>query len=540
LKFNKTNFKFNSIIKINTVVKIINNLNPILKRKITMKMNCLEVLTKQEIQEIHNSTIELLETVGIIIESPEARDLFKKNGATIEQIEKEYFVKIPEEVLLEQLKNVPKEFSLFGPDGSFNFKVTTKNLNFSTFGAAVNIYDPKRKKKIRKTKLKDAIDQIRVVNALDNIACSGLDVWPSDVPFTELHCYTLREWARHSYKPFGLGCYGKIASQDMINIASIVVGGEKELIKSPRLIGIFNPTSPLRLTHLLLNGILIFAKYKQPLNITSSASAGSTAPVTLAGILTQGNMEILTSIILAQMVNPGTPVFYGSTNTIMDPSTGNIAYGSMEMGLITIAAAQLAHFYNIPSKGSGALTDSKCFDIQNGFERSLGLFFAVNAGHNYITCAGTYESSLSETLELLVIDDELAGIIKRGLEGINVNKDTIASEEIKKVMTSKKNYLGTKHSVKNTRREIYVPKLVDRNRRGPWLKNGAKDIMTRAKEKVEKILESQQGPGLPSDIETKLSDYFKIVASRSLNDYRKLEGMEDSEEGVDIAGFKIE
>jgi trimethylamine--corrinoid protein Co-methyltransferase len=505
-----------------------------------MRMNNLKVLSKDEIQEIHKATLELLETVGIIIESPEARKIFKENGATIEQKNNDYFVKIPEELIIEQLKKVPKEFFFYGPDGSYNFKVTTKNLNFSTFGAAVNIFDPMKKKGIRKTTLKDTIDHIRVVNGLDNIVCSGLDVWPSDIPFTELHFHTLREWARYSYKPFGLGCYGKIASQDMINIASFVVGGEEELIERPRLLGIFNPTSPLRLTHLLLNGIFIFAKYKQPLNITSSASAGSTAPVTLGGIITQGNMEVLSSIVLTQLINSGAPVFYGSTNTIMDPPTGNIAYGSMEMGLITIASAQLAHFYNIPSKGSGALTDSKCFDIQNGFERILGLFLAVNAGHNFITCAGTYESSLSETLELLIIDDELAAIIERGMEGININDETIAFDEIKKVMETKKNYLGSKHSVKNTRKEIFVPSLVDRNRRNKWLKNGAKDIMVTAKEKAEEILRVQNGPGLPSEVETKLREYYKIIASRSLNEYRKLEGMEESDEPVDIAGFKVE
>ncbi len=505
-----------------------------------MRLNRLEVLTKQEIQEIHNSTIELLETVGVIVESPEARDIFKNNGATIEQVKNDYFVKFPEELIKEQLKLVPSSFSLYGPDGSFNFEVTTKNINFATFGAAVNIFDPSKRKKIRKTKLKDAIDHMRVVNGLKNISCSHVDVWPHDIPFTELHYHTLREWGRHSYKPYGMGCYGRTASQDMINIASIIVGGEDELIKRPRLIGVFNPTSPLVLPHILLNGILVFAKYNQPINISAAASAGSTAPVTLAGTLTQGNMEVLSAIVLTQLINSGAPVFYASTNTIMDPLTGNIAYGSMEMGLITIAAAQLAHFYNIPSKGSGALTDSKCFDIQNGFERFMGLFCAVNAGHNYITCAGTYESSLSETLELLAIDDELAGIVKRGLEGISVNEGTIASNEIKKTMASKKNYLGTKHSVKNTRKEIYVPKLVDRNRRGPWLKDGAKDMIVRAREKVNEILQTQKGPGLSSDVEIKLESYFKVIASRSLNDYRKLEGMDESDNGVDIAGFKIE
>ncbi len=505
-----------------------------------MKMNNLEVLTKEEIQEIHNSTLELLETVGVIVESPEARILLEANGAVIEQIKNDYFVRFPEDLIKKQLKFVPKSFSLHGSDGSFNFEITTKNINFATFGAAVNCFDPSRIKGIRKTTLKDAIEHIRVVNGLENIVCSHVDVWPHDVPFTELHCHTLREWGRHSYKPYGIGCYGRTASLDMINIASMIVGSEEDLIKRPRLIGVFNPTSPLVLPQILLNGLFIFAKHKQPINISAAASAGSTAPVTLAGIITQGNMEVLSSIVLTQLINPGAPVFYASTNTIMDPLTGNIAYGSMEMSLITIAAAQLAHFYNIPSKGSGALTESKCFDIQNGFERFMGLFCAVNAGHNYITCAGTYESSLSETLELLVIDDELAGIIKRGLEGISVNKETIASDEIKKAMATKKNYLGTKHSVKNTRKEICVPKLVDRNRRGSWLKDGAKDIMIRAREKVDEILQSQQGPGLSSDVETKLSEYFKIVASRSVNDYRKLEGMDESGDRVDIAGFKIE
>jgi trimethylamine--corrinoid protein Co-methyltransferase len=290
----------------------------------------------------------------------------------------------------------------------------------------------------------------------------------------------------------------------------------------------------------MTNGLEIFAKYKQPTIIAPEALAGSTAPVILAGLLTQTNAEILGGIVLTQLINPGSPVFYGSTNTIMDPSTGNLVYGAIEMGLITIAAAQLAKFYNIPSKGSGTLTDSKCFDIQNGSERFMTLYCAANAGHNYITCAGTYETSLSEALELLVIDDELAGIVKRGMEGIRINEDTIATEEIKKIVNEKKNYLGTKHSVKNIRKELYIPKLFDRDRRGPWLKAGGKDSMKKAREKVDEILTTLKGPGLSPEIEKELEKYFARVASRSLDDYKKLEGMEDSEGPVDIAGVKLE
>ncbi|TFG07999.1 MAG: hypothetical protein EU539_03530 [Promethearchaeota archaeon] len=505
-----------------------------------MRMNKIKVLGKDEIQKIHQTSLKLLETTGIIVESPEARQLFKENGASIEKRNDAFFVKIPEELITENIRKVPKKFNLYGPDGSFHFEVNTNHTIFSTYGAAVNVHDPSKRKGIRKSSLDDAIKHIRIVSDLKNISSSHVDVWPHDVPFTELHFHTLREWGRHSYKPYGMSCYGRTASKDMINISSIIVGGEDELMKRPRLLGVFNPTSPLRLTQLLLNGIFVFARYNQPLNITSASGAGSTAPVTLGGVLTQMNMEILPSIILTQLINPGAPVLYGSTNTIMDPSSGNMAYGSIEMGLITIATAQIAHFYDIPSKGSGALTDSKCFDIQNGYERFMTLFCAANAGHNYITCAGTYETTLSEAFELLIIDDELIGIIKRAMEGVRIDDEALASEEIEQVMNSKKNYLGTKHSVKNTRKEFFIPRISNRDRRRTWRKKGSLDMMQAAKERVEKILSTQKGPGLSHDVEEKLDAYFKIVTTRTLDEYRKLEGMDDSEKPTEISGVKLE
>lgn len=505
-----------------------------------MKINRLEVLSKDEIRLIHNKTLELLENIGVRIESQEAKNFLKEHGVITNGENKGGFIKFPEDLVREQLKKVPEEFTLYGTDGSFHFNVNTENINFATFGATVKIYDPDEKKKIRKTTLQDAIKHIRIVNGLDNIVCSQVDVWPHDIPYTQLHYYTIREWARHSFKPYGMACFGRTASQDMMNLTSIIVGSEAELKKNPRLIGVFNPTSPLRLTQILLNGLFVFARYNQPILISAAASAGSTSPVTLCGTLIQANMEVVASIVITQLINPGTPVLYGSTNTIMDPYTGNVAYGSMEFGLITIGAAQLAHFYNIPSKGSGALTDSKCFDIQNGYERFNTLLCAAYAGHNFITCAGTYESTLSEALELLAIDDEMAGIIKRGLEGIKIDDETLALNEITKVANENKNYLMLKHTAKNTRKELFVPKLIDRNKRGIWNRAGSKDIVERAREKVERILKTQEGPGLSPHTEDELNKYFKVIASRTLDDYRKLENMEDSDTPSEISGVKIE
>ena len=490
-----------------------------------MKLNKLTVLENDEIELIHGESLKLLEKVGVKVESEEARNLLKENGAIVDDTN--YFVKFPEELITEQLKHVPNKFTLWGSDGSFSFEVNTNTINFATVGTPVKIYDPSKKKGVRKTDLADTVKQIRIVDTLKNIMCSHVDVWPNDVPYLELHYHAIKAWVINSTKPYGLGCLGRVASQDMMNLTSIVVGGENELKQKPRLIGFFNPVSPLVLNKLQLNGLFVFAKFKQPTIIAPAASAGATAPVTLAGLLVQSNMETLSSITLTQLINPGCPVFYSTMNAPMDPPTGNVAWGSIETGLITIGAAQLARYYNIPSRGPGLVTESKCFDIQNGFERFMTLFCSANAGINYITCAGTYESSLSEALELLVIDDELIDIIKRGFNGIRVDNESIATEEITKVAKEGKNYLMLRHTAKNTRKELYVPKLVDRDRRGVWQKNGAKDIIKRARERVDSILDTQKGPGISEEVEREFEQYFKIVSSRTYDDFRKAEEMDD-------------
>ncbi|MHA1844702.1 MAG: trimethylamine methyltransferase family protein [Promethearchaeota archaeon] len=505
-----------------------------------MKTSIIEVLSKDELELIHSETLKLLENVGICVESKEARDLLEKHGANIVS-NKTNFVTFPEELVKESIKRVPKEFILHGtPKENYSIKINMNSQHFGTFGAAIKTHNPNRSSRVRKTLLSDLSDHIRLANMLKNISCSHLDVWPNDVPFTELHYHALREWGRYGIKPFGMSCYGRTPSLDMMKITSIIIGSEDELIKKPRLIGVFNPTSPLILPHILLNGLFVFAKYHQPLLISAAASAGSTAPVTLAGVLTQANMEVLSTIVLTQIINPGMPVLYGSTNAIMDVITGNIALGSIEMSLLTIASAQIAHFYQIPSKGSGCLTESKCFDLQNGFERFMVLSYAINAGHNYITCAGTYESAISETLELLVIDDELIGLLKRGIEGIRVNEETIAAKEIQKIGTTTRNYLGTKHSVKNTRKEIYVPRILNREKRGKWIRNGAKDLFQIATEKVQELLNESFESNLSKDIENELEKYHKKISSRTLEDYKKLEGISESSSSINIGGIDLD
>ena len=494
-----------------------------------MKLNRIKVLTKDEIEFIHSSTMDLLEKVGIKIDDKSTQDLFREYGA---EVDDDNFVKIPESLVKEKIDQVPDSFKLFGPDGTYNVDISIDSIHFAPIGAAVKIFDPSHKNNIRKSNLSDTVKQLRLVDQLEHLSCSQIDFWPGDVKYTTIHAVCIYSWAKNSHKPYGHGCFGRTVSEDSIKMSAIIAGGEEEIKKHPRLFGIFNPTSPLHLPKIMTNGLEVFAKYKQPTVIAPEALAGTSAPVTLAGLLTQTNAEILSGIVLSQLYNSATPVFYGTVSHVTDMRTGNSAIGSIETGLITTGIAQLAKYYKIPSRGLGSVTDSKCLDIQNGIERFNTLMFAALSGINFITCAGTYEATLSGALELTVIDNELIGMVKRALKGIDVNKEIIDLSTIEKVTKNEikgTTFLSEKHTRDYMKKELFIPQLMDRNRRTTWKKRGSKDLINLAAERVNDLLDNFTEYKLPKDIENELKEYMQSVDKRTYNDYAKLEGISSTE-----------
>lgn len=459
--------------------------------------------------------------MGVNVDSEDARKLFQEYGAEIDEVTN--YVKIPEFLVNEEIKKVPNNFSLYGPNGQFSIEIGKDTICFSTQGAPTKIVDEKNPLLTRDASLEDLRKFIKIVDSLEYISSSHLDLWPVDTPYITLHCHAIKEWVKYSQKPFGMGCRGKFMSNDLMHLVSLIVGSRDELINNPRLIGFFNPISPLTLPRVLLGGLFVFAQHKQPLIIAPAASGGLNAPITLAGLLTQTNAEVLSSIVLTQLINPGTPVLYGTVNTPIDPRSGNVAWGSIETSLITIASAQLATFYDIPSRASGSITNSNTFDMQNGYEKFNTLSAAAYAGINYITCAGTYECGLASSLELLTIDNELAGMVSRGLNGIDVNEDTIALDQIKSAVINNNRdslFLGMRHTAENIKKELYIPKLSERGTRNSWLKKGAQDIFSKAQSRVEHILKNHKEYEMNPILEKKIDNYIIEVKKRNFNEYK--------------------
>jgi trimethylamine--corrinoid protein Co-methyltransferase len=238
------------------------------------------------------------------------------------------------------------------------------------------------------------------------------------------------------------------------------------------------------------------------------AISGVSAPATLAGLLVQQNAEVLAGIVVSQLVNPGTPVLYGTASTVLDMRTGGAALGGPEVGLLNLATAQLARYYHLPSRGTGGNTDSKVADIQAGLESMMGVLLAALAGMNFIyDAAGSLEGSLTLSYEKLVVDDEVCAMISRILSGIEVTDETLAVDEIGKAGPAA-SHLGTPFTHRMFRREHFLPTLLDRRAREAWARQGGKDLAGVARERARKILAEHAVEPLDAEVVRRVDEFL--------------------------------
>ncbi len=248
-----------------------------------MRLPRTEFLSKDEVELIHNTTLDLLEKIGIKVEADECCQFLGNNGAIVNNETK--YVQLPKDFVEAQLKKVPSSFPLYGRTGEFHTEITTDTVHFATIGNPVKMYDPSAPDSSRSSTLADTITQLRIVDMCDNLLGSHINVWPTDVPQLELHWHTIKAWAENSHKAYGLGCFGKVPSEDMMQLMSIAVGGVEEFKTHPCCVGFFNTTSPLLLPKLMTSGLEVMAQYDQPMIVAPCSVGGTTAPVTIRGII---------------------------------------------------------------------------------------------------------------------------------------------------------------------------------------------------------------------------------------------------------------
>jgi trimethylamine--corrinoid protein Co-methyltransferase len=473
----------------------------------------LSVLSDEQIHDIHQAALDMLWNTGVLVKAPAARDLLRKAGAWAD--DETMICRIPGYVVEEALKRAPSSFTIYARDPANDVHVSTRSLHYEPMIGRLNCYDY-ISGTTHRTTLEDVGDLIKLADALPNyhLLHSGAIMPQIDgVPIRATHVYGYLESVRNSSKVIKATSRERIMAEDCLRMVALVAGGEDELRRRPYTFTTDNPVAPLHHDRDQTEGVLEFTKYGLPIDVTSEPQAGATSPVTLAGLLAQQTADVISGITIIQLANPGNPVWYGTCGSVMDMRVGRIAIGAIEMGLINVASAQIAHFYSIPCRGTASATDSKLLDIQAGYEKATVLTMAALGGVNKIFYPGTMEGALTISKESLVIDDEIIGGLYRVLEGIDVNKMTLAVDVVDQVGPGG-HFLSQRHTMQFLEKEHFLPSLSDRQTRERWEEAGSEGVADRAHREVAQILAEHQVTPLPDNVEAELERIVREVEAR--------------------------
>jgi len=465
----------------------------------------LGVLGKDELKSIHSSTLRILEETGVRVDEENALKLLKDAGVTVDF--KEKIARIPHGLIEEMIRKAKKRVTLCGRNPRHDVTLGEGKVHVMTESTGIKVLDIETGR-IRMSTKKDVEDSSRLADALDNVHLYSIMVDALDYPEEIMGLEELDAMFNNTEKHIDTGGLGTDTTRDMIRMAAAVSGGFEELRKRPILDLMQTPVSPLIHERKNTEGILECAKHEVPIIILNMAQAGGTAPVTLAGTLSLNSAEVLSGMLIAYLANPDVPLIYGTTSVVLNQkfSSGPSIFGLIEEGLISAASAQLAKYYGFPCVvgacfGARATTDSR----EVGFLATLSLVFPALVGADVLYGVGLIDEAKTLSYEEMVIGNEVAGMVLRGVRGVEVNAETLAEEVISKVGPGG-NFLFEKHTLKNLTNEVFIPEILDR----PKLQ----DALRSAREKAKQILKTHRPESLDKEIKEELRKIIKEASRR--------------------------
>ena len=465
-------------------------------------------LTEESISKVHQTVMRIIEEVGFEVNSETALGLFEGAGGRVDREKRR--VCLPQEKALELIRMAPSEVKLCGQDEKHDILLGGNRVYTGTGGTALYIYEPDTGQK-RLATLQDLKRIAKLVDQLDNIHLFMLPTYPSELPVEQVDVNRFFAGLDNTTKHIMGGVYTLDGVKQVIRMAEMVAGSAEALRQRPLISMITLSISPLKIDRHYGDLAVAIAERGIPLVCPAEPLCGATSPVTLAGNLVIQTVDSLMGVMLTQIVNPGTQVIFGSVATSTDLRDLKYLAGSVEMGLLNAAGAQIAQFYQLPFYATGGMTDSKVLDAQSGYESALTNLLCALAGANFIhDAAGLMEFALTVCYEKFVIDNEILGMVMRAVEGIRVDDDTLAFDLIRQVGPGG-NFVAAKHTRRFMRGEHYQPCLSDRNSREEWEAEGSKTTWEKAGETVQQII---SGPNysLPAAIRHRiLSEITSIV-----------------------------
>lgn len=461
----------------------------------------LKILDNKFIRSIVDEAFYILKKVGVEIENVAALNTLKKAGVKI----KGRRAYISERIVRQCLEKVPRSISLYNRSGEEEFILKDDNSYFVPGSAALFILDSKTQKPRAPTK-EDYINYAILADYLPYIDFQSTAVVPADVPENIADRYRLYLSLIYGTKPVVTGTFIKESFSPMFDMLVAVRGSEKNLQTKPLAIFDVCPSPPLKWSDLTCQCLIDCAKAGIPSEMVSMPLLGATAQITLSGALVQHTAECFSGIVIGQLTKPGSPIIYGGSPAIFDMKSGTTPVAAIETMMIDTAYTQIGKHFGLPTHTYMGLSDSKTLDVQAGIEAGIGIILAALAGTNVVSGAGMLGFENCQSLEKLVVDNDICGMAKRLLKGIVKREEPMAGDILSGI-----EFIKSPSTFKWFKEEQFFPgSIIDRKEVEEWLKSGARKTETRACDEVQRILSCHKPQLLDKDTQKELKKIMKL------------------------------
>jgi trimethylamine--corrinoid protein Co-methyltransferase len=464
----------------------------------------MELLSADQIESIHLTSLRILEELGIELMSPGARAALRAAGAQVDQATGT--VRLDRALVAASIAQAPPCTVLTPRNPAKQITLGGNHINFGLVAGPPNVHDCERGR--RAGNYHDYCDFIRLAHYFNAIHLIGNQVCaPVELPANSRHLDTYRANLTYADLVFHCSAIGAGRALDGVRMMAIARGlSLEQAARSPGILTIISVNSPRRFDEAMAEGLMTMAAHGQPVVITPFTLMGAMAPVTLAAALAQQNAEALFGIVLAQSIRAGTPVVYGAFTSNVDMRSGAPAFGTPENAKANVASGQLARRYRLPYRSSNA-SASNAADAQGAYETEMSLWGAILGHSNLIYhAAGWQEGGLTASFEKLVLDVEMLQLMMEFMKPIVVNEAELGFEAIRGVATGG-HFFAEPHTMERYQHAFYQPLVSNWQNFENWQLAGGKDATQRATEIWKRALREYQQPPMDAAVREELDAY---------------------------------
>jgi trimethylamine---corrinoid protein Co-methyltransferase len=460
----------------------------------------LEFLTAETADRVIEEAYSLLLNPGVRVHYDQALELLAEAGAEVDRPSR--VARIPRSLVDRALATAPSSFYLYDLDGNPKVHYGGDDVHYDPGSAAIEIADYGANQS-RVPVTADCENYIRLAEMLPQIDAVATSIVCGDVPQNMADWYRLYLLLLYARKPIVTGTFAIETYAIMHELLVAVAGSPEALAETPRAVFDVCPSPPLLWSDITCANLIDCARTGVPAELVSMPLMGATGPATVIGSAVQHAAECLSGITIHQLAKAGSPIVWGGSPASFDMRTGTTPMGAMATMMLDCTYAQIGKAIKpggLPTHAYLGMSDTKIVDAQTGLESASGAILGALAGVNMMSGPGMMDFESCFSLEKLVIDAEIVGMAKRLVKGVDDSEEPLALTVMREVGHAG-NFLKSKHTRSNFRREDYIPtEVIDRDFRQTWFDKGALDITARAHRRVQELIGAYEPLPLARDV----------------------------------------